>query len=193
MKEVVSKRIEDLIRRYRTTTGREKQILRNRLFKLLQPQLIACIKGVYKDRGMYGSDEEILSTSWDCFQKGLATYRRGSTTVKMHFRDACFNHIRWTVRKGGKLRESSLNVNIVDSLYKSEPLQIMDGMFLLQEFRNALDECYRGVFDEALDSFKTMQVTRDPKILHTVRSNKNRYGEALRCFRMMIEFMVRRH
>lgn len=190
MKDQVAQWILLQINQYRNAKGTERDILRNRIYKLLQPYLMSCIRNYLRDRKQYDNDREVVSISWDAFLKGLQSYKGKKELVK-HFQTCCIRHVRNSYRL---LPEVEFNESEVDQIYATCPDTVVDGLMLLQSFRDQLPNEYREVLDDTLKD-KTRTFRRSPMDRRRTEEevlSEARYHEAKRCFQIMIKFLIRR-
>jgi hypothetical protein len=187
VKSQVAKWIVLQIEQYRRAKGVERDILRNRIYKLLQPHLMSCIRNYLRDRKQYDNDVEVTSISWDGFLKGLQSYKHNEQKeLVKHFQSCCIRHVRKSYRV--VLREVEFKESEVDKLYYTCPDTTLDGLMMLQSFRETLPGEYQIVLDDLLNgTSRTFRTEETPVVL-----SENRYRESKKCFKMMIEFLLRR-
>lgn len=182
----------ELINEYHTQTNeKDKSVIRNKIFKEMQPFLSRWIVEVLSKKGTFLSKEEILSQSWDCFEfclryfkpnKGIAIPNHFYAYTKFYFlvnppyldKDVCDTYapdnIEQSIDSGAKLYEN------LDEL---------------RTFRKSLNQEDIITFDDAVMSMIPGNKYKQHRIKQSTTSHV-KYKESKRAFKAIIDYLIRR-
>jgi hypothetical protein len=184
---IMERRVDALVRRFfRAKQQKVKIEIRNMLYELLMQDLISYVKASCKSFRRYETEQTIMSMTWDCYQTAMDTMQDVKCKPLTHFKNCCTNHIRniGTKEKVQRRKVKTFDVSEIDKYFKSMPGDAIDSIMVLRSFYKYIPEEYREAFEDAMRGMDGMK--KGGKGLP-----RTKYYEARRCFRWMIEFMMR--
>jgi len=168
----------------------EKEVVRNELYEIIKPFMMKWLFSLYSQKGIFASNEEVLSKSWDCFEFCLKHFKRNkSVSVPNHF----YNYTKYYMMSyfKGKKEYESTEQDLEGLKTDSDCGKIYDDIDELKTFRKCLPKEYALVFDDALMSLypvTTERISRRDKTTLSVR----RYAESKKVFKWVIDFLIRK-
>jgi hypothetical protein len=189
---------EDLIKQWcESPVGDGKNQIRNQLFLELKPFLCKWILSILSKKGRHLTEEEVNSTSWDCFEYCLRHFKPGRPIplpnhfyTYTKFKLITFLRIDPTLMKTEEIKENLSGLQ--NKQYDDESLFLVyEHLEELKGFRALLPSEYMFVFDDAIMSLVPDNRQRlqriDTKTLSYVR-----YQESKRILKIVVEFLLMR-
>lgn len=187
MTDAEQKKCKSLICRYKK---KETFRVRDKIFLLLKPELIKWIKSVLGKRGKYLNESEILSETWDIFEKGVSTYKKEYPIAK-HFHITVNKHVRkkqFLEKKQGEKEVYLEDLDINTFGNKECSFITLNVLVSIKAFYEILPTQYQAVFEDALSSLRSGNrdnVTR----VKEIGLPAHRYYESKKIFRWIINFL----
>jgi hypothetical protein len=171
---------------------KEKDTIRNDMFVKMSPFIDRWIKGNLSYRQVYLDNTERLSLCWDCFEFCLKYYRlEKNIPLANHFYGYTrFFFLSWINDK--RKIENQDGPSIPPDEGKLDNLNIFyEQIDDLKQFRNAIPESYKSIFDDALLSMTGKTADKIP-YLKSDHYSYYKYCESKKVFKIVIDFLLRR-
>lgn len=125
----------------RSSINSLKRYYRNELFKLLNDKLILWIRSSIRNK----SEQEIISLSWDGFERALKDWKGTHNNVYQHFK-------RYTVYEIlNILEEKQVTMRLTDELIITpSPEESIIAMIMIKDLRESLTGRNRDALDDLL-------------------------------------------
>lgn len=183
-----------LLWRYRLSAKDKKELARNEIFTLMQPQMFKWICSILSKRKVFISQTELTSLSWDCFMYCLDRYKfHKKITVASHFYTYTrFYLLKNTVGHTENPNEVQQEPEILEELISCSNQDVLyEQLGDIKTFRGLLDKEHQSVFDEAMMSM--VPGTSNQTTQHSLSTmNTRRYKESKRIFKIVIDYLLRR-
>lgn len=144
------KKIQDLIRRYRTkkyATEAPRTRLKNEIFMLMHGKVIGYIKGVLSKWHRYEDKSMILSMSWDAFVFCLDRYPGEKYDVYGHFNAYTRYFLLLHYAEDKSVPDLPIE-EVATGMFADESYAVVDNLVELKRFRDSLvQEHHRKIFD----------------------------------------------
>jgi uncharacterized membrane protein len=166
---------------------KQKQIIRNNLFFLMQPSIIKWYKDILSKKGLFIEMAELRSKSWDCFEFCLRLYKEEKKIpIPSHF----YKYTNFFILNSliTPLKEEEINHNENNEEIDNF-MSVLETVDEFKMFRSILPEEYVSVFDDALMS---MAPANSQRLQRQKESGIPiaRYQEAKKIFKIVIDFLL---
>ena len=180
---------EEMIKKWNSLPScEEKNIVRNKLFLIMQKFMEKWVSAHLSRQGKFFSSEEIKSISWDCFTYCLRLFKpeRG-IPIPNHF----YSYTRFFLLPSYfDKKEIELNAKVKSSIegVEKNPFLMFELTDELRFFRKCLPPEYLSVFDDCI-------INLSPNKSKTHGHKKSppdycKYQEAKKIFRIVIDFLI---
>lgn len=192
MTELMAKRVRLLLKKYRQARVKDKQEkIRDLLFAVVREFMMGCMQHACKKHRRYETEQALLSMVWDCFYAALQSMDYKKVDVfspEYFFRNQCAAYVRRMLDREREQRKKArfTDLSAVDSYYHSMPGEMIDSVMVLDGFYKYIPQEYRKPFEDALRGMNGGMSNTDYGVL-----TKIRYYESRKCFRWIIEYMMR--
>lgn len=170
----------------------QKEKLRNKLFLLLNDQIIKWMMSIMKNK-MYFTAAEMKSNCWECFLFCLSYYKpeKKIPTLNHFYAYTKFYLLSKTVKRESDYNYDDNGVRISYENTQSYDLSLYEALDDLKTFKNCLPIEYQSVFDDALMSMSKGKQDRVRRLNET-SVKYYQYCESKKIFKVVIDFLLRR-
>ena len=170
----------------------EKDLIRNKLFIIIQPFMAKWIASILAKKSQYASDEEIKSKSWDSFKYCLRLFKEDKPIpLPNHFYAYTKFFLSIPYSEKQILKNETKGPFVTEVTSDREPFHAYEDIEELKYFRSLLPQEYVSVFDDAIMS---LVPSNSQKLQRLEESSLGyaRYREAKKIFKIVIEFLLTR-
>lgn len=193
MKDTEMDFLRRMVIRYKACTeDADKNNLKNEIYKELLPYMKKWIATILSKKGVFYTQPEILSKSWDCFEFCLKKYNPDNKKIPIanHFYKYTEYHLK-QYSNDKEVKISPVQFDNIGASINSNNLDIYVILDELKVFREMLDDAHALVFDDALMSLIPSNKNKQYRVKDSSLA-PIRYQESKKIFKIIITFLLKR-